>query len=229
MTAAPPPQHGPDLPGRGDLSAQGTDWVAAPPPQPGWAGDPWAGPVPGWTPVGGGWPAPPFAGAPGYPAPGSLGHRSLAPARPVDGGRRRTALTALAGAVAGAAVAAVVASSLFMAGAQDMGEAMGEAMGEEVADRMSDELGLGLGGAFGAPYPMPGSSGPVEQSEPVAPGELGPDPVLDAYAQQCFTGDLQACDDLYYSSAPGSDYEEYGMSCGRRVEPGTVFVCTELD
>ena len=143
----------------------------------------------------------------------------------MDGGRGRWVLIALAGAVAGAAVAAVVASSLFMAGARDMGEAMGE----EVADRMSDELGLGLGGALGGPYPMPGSSGPVEQSEPVAPGVLGPDPVLDAYAQSCFTGDLQACDDLYYSSAPGSDYEEYGMSCGRRVEPGTVFVCTELD
>ena len=63
----------------------------------------------------------------------------------------------------------------------------------------------------------------------MAPGELGPDPVLDEYAQECFAGELQACDDLYYESPPLSAYEEYGSTCGGRVKIYTVPYCTELD
>jgi hypothetical protein len=57
----------------------------------------------------------------------------------------------------------------------------------------------------------------------------GPDPVLDAYAQACFEGDYQACDDLFFESPPLSDYEEYGGSCGGRIKANSVMACSELD
>jgi hypothetical protein len=71
--------------------------------------------------------------------------------------------------------------------------------------------------------------GPVEQFPPVEPGELGPDPVLDDYAASCFEGDLQACDDLLFESAPLSEYEPYAPSCGGRVEQYLVAACTDLE
>lgn len=48
------------------------------------------------------------------------------------------------------------------------------------------------------------------------PGDLGDDPALDRLADDCFAGDLEACDDLYLESPLGSDYERYGSTCGRR-------------
>ena len=109
-----------------------------------------------------------------------------------------------------------------------MGEQVGTSIGDSMMKSMEEAF---MGGApFGeSPFGgYPGSSGPVEQSEPVPPGDLGPDPVLNQYAQNCFDGDLQACDDLYYESAPLSEYERYGMTCGGRVKPFTVAVCTDL-
>jgi hypothetical protein len=71
---------------------------------------------------------------------------------------------------------------------------------------------------------------PFVPGMPVAePGDLGPDPVLDAYAQGCFTGDLQSCDDLYNTSPPLSDYEEYAATCAGRVKPYIVMSCTQLE
>lgn len=51
-----------------------------------------------------------------------------------------------------------------------------------------------------------------------APGDLGDEAVLDELAGQCFTGDMAACDDLYFESPLGSDYETYGSTCGGRNE-----------
>ena len=211
MTAAPPPPApGPTADG---TPSPGFDGVAVPPGAPphdvpGYgAGPGWGPAAPSWSPGPGSW-----AGHPVEPF--------RAPARPADGGRGRTALIALAGAVAGAGIAAVVTSLVFLAGAR--------AMGEEIGDRVAEEVGVS-GGWSTDPLEDPLPSGPVEQTEPVAPGDLGPDPVLDAYAQQCFDGDLQSCDDLFYGASPGSGYEEYGTSCGGRVEPGAVWACTELD
>jgi hypothetical protein len=62
----------------------------------------------------------------------------------------------------------------------------------------------------------------------VEPGDLGPDPVLDTYAADCFAGDLQACDDLYYEAPPLSDYESYALTCGGRVKEYAVAACSEL-
>ena len=46
----------------------------------------------------------------------------------------------------------------------------------------------------------------------------GDDPELDAMYDACEAGDGKACDDLYVNSAPGSDYEQFGGTCGNRFE-----------
>lgn len=71
--------------------------------------------------------------------------------------------------------------------------------------------------------------GPVEEFPAVPPADLGPDPVLDEYADACFAGDFQACDDLMYESPPLSEYEEYGATCAGRVKPYDVMACTDLE
>ncbi len=165
----------------------------------------------GWTPWGTWQPAvaPPPAPLPAAPVP---------PARP---GLAGAALVA-AGLVLGLVRAGVVGGVLGRGAADDAGRAAGEAMGESMEEAL-------YGGVPADPYAVGGTLGSVEQSEPVPPGDLGPDPVLDGYAQECFDGDLQSCDDLFTESPPLSDYEEYALSCGGRVKAWTVPLCTELD
>lgn len=198
----------------GGPAAPAVDWVVTSP-SGSWGDGGWQGP--GWAPGPGVPPVTGWAPAPGVPL-------RVEPAGPAHRDRRQLALVALVASVAGAAVATVVASLVFLAGA----ERMGEAMGEEIGDRVTEALGLDVGWST-EPLDEPLPAGPVEQTEPAAPGDLGPDPVLDAYAQQCFDGDLQSCDDLFHRATPGSGYEGYGTSCGGRVEPGAVWACTDLD
>jgi hypothetical protein len=134
-------------------------------------------------------------------------------------------------ALSGAAGAGLLVTLLFLGSAGDIGRELGEQMAPAVADAVEDGVARSFGGAYGAAPEDVWSSeyGEVAQSPAVAPGVLGPDPVLDAYAQSCFTGELRACDDLYFESPPLSDYEEYGASCGGRVKPYLVATCTDLD
>jgi hypothetical protein len=67
----------------------------------------------------------------------------------------------------------------------------------------------------------------VEVPEPDEFGDLGDDPQLDALAEECFDGDPSACDDLYRDSDVGSDYEEYGGTCGGRTSSGQLGGCHE--
>ncbi|MDQ3464952.1 MAG: hypothetical protein M3500_09730, partial [Actinomycetota bacterium] len=63
----------------------------------------------------------------------------------------------------------------------------------------------------------------------VAPGDLGDDPELDQLAQECFEGVMESCDDLFFQSEIGSAYEEYGGTCGGRIEDAAVaesLLCT---
>ena len=102
-------------------------------------------------------------------------------------------------------------------------DGLSEGMAQSMEDAMAfaeEGLAAGLGGGLG---------GPLEEFPPVEPVDLGPDPVLDAYAQDCFDGDLQACDDLFYQSPPLSEYESYGSTCGGRVKQYAVMACTELE
>ncbi|MBY5161989.1 hypothetical protein [Salsipaludibacter albus] len=50
----------------------------------------------------------------------------------------------------------------------------------------------------------------------------GDDPVLDGLWDDCEGGDMGACDDLYFQAPFGSEYEEFGDTCGGRREPGGI-------
>ena len=52
---------------------------------------------------------------------------------------------------------------------------------------------------------------PVEAPDPVG---YGSDPVLDAYQDACADGDAAACEDLYWNSPFGSEYEAYAQEQG---------------
>ena len=53
----------------------------------------------------------------------------------------------------------------------------------------------------------------------------GDDPELDALYDDCAAGDAVACDDLYTGSAPGSEYEQFGGTCGNRFEYSATEPC----
>ena len=131
-----------------------------------------------------------------------------------------TALAAAAVLVAGMVLAATVGALVLTTAAGDVGRAIGEGL----ASPVTEDLGY-----HADPYATGGIPGSVEQSDPVPPGELGSDTELDGYAQSCFTGDLQACDDLYMESPPLSAYEEYATTCGGRVKAFEVPFCADLD
>jgi hypothetical protein len=180
------------------------------------AGDPFhPGPAPGgWQagyPMPSTWgpPAPPW---PGQPGPPPATGRSLVPA-----------LVASAVVAVGLVLAVVLGAVVVSASADDLGRAIGESSADAVAGQLTGGDTLGW-----SAYP-PGDLPEVEQSTPVAPGQLGDDPVLDGYADACFGGDLQSCDDLYTDSDPLSDYERYALTCGGRVKAFDVYLCTDLD
>jgi hypothetical protein len=49
------------------------------------------------------------------------------------------------------------------------------------------------------------------------PKKKGDDPVLDALWDRCASGYGQACDDLFSKAVLGSDYEDFGATCGHRT------------
>lgn len=51
------------------------------------------------------------------------------------------------------------------------------------------------------------------------PQNYGDDSYLDGLYDDCEAGDDTACDDLYYESPIGSEYEDFGQTCGDR-DPG---------
>ena len=53
----------------------------------------------------------------------------------------------------------------------------------------------------------------------------GDDPELDAMYDACAAGDSVACDDLYINSPAGSDYEQFGGTCGGRFEYSDSELC----
>lgn len=61
-----------------------------------------------------------------------------------------------------------------------------------------------------------GGGGSVPAGE--APENLGDDSTLDQLADQCYAEDWAACDDLYFDSDIGSDYEDYGSTCAQRTD-----------
>ncbi|RBY85252.1 hypothetical protein [Blastococcus sp. TF02A-26] len=181
---------------------------------------------------------------PGYDVTyGAIGHGApqpsprpvpAAPASAFPAGPYRPVLVATAAAavlVVGAGVAAAVAGAIIATQADDVGREIGAELGRaqnQQMDQMMDDF-MSMDPYASSGGGVYGPLGPVEQSPPVAPGDLGPDPVLNGYAEECFAGDLQACDDLFFESPPMSDYEEYASTCGGRVKIYTVPYCTELE
>jgi hypothetical protein len=58
-----------------------------------------------------------------------------------------------------------------------------------------------------------GDRGPMLQGD-----EYGDNPTLDRLWDACAAGDGAACDDLYFRSPFGSEYEDFGNTCGGRYE-----------
>ncbi len=56
------------------------------------------------------------------------------------------------------------------------------------------------------------------QSGPASgePWDYGDDPDLDALWDGCSAGDMADCDELYFDTPIGSEYEAYGSTCGNR-------------
>jgi hypothetical protein len=80
-----------------------------------------------------------------------------------------------------------------------------------------------------APSSSPPAGGDEIPAATVTPDGLGEDPLLDQYAQSCYDGDMQACDDLYAQSEADSPYETYGGTCAGRQDlsiSDTVY-CTD--
>ncbi len=50
-------------------------------------------------------------------------------------------------------------------------------------------------------------------------GSYGSDSYLDSLWDNCSAGDFDSCDDLFFDSPAGSEYEEFGDTCGYRNEP----------
>ena len=71
---------------------------------------------------------------------------------------------------------------------------------------------------------VPSGPGDVEAGSPEPPPlddpQIDDDPMLETYAEDCYDGDMAACDDLYWSTDIGSDLEEYAISCGGRLPDG---------
>lgn len=177
-------------------------------------------PPPPWAP---GWAPPP--GPPAPAGPSAAG----GPSRPVG----PLLLAAGAGLLAGLLGSGLVVAGLLAGAAEDIGESMADRLGPVVEDAIVDGTLEAMEQSFddyGA-YPEDiygGSAEDVEVFEPVPPAGLGPDPVLDGYAQECFDGALQACDDLLHEAPPLSAYEEYGLTCAGRVKY-SIGYCTDLD
>jgi len=72
--------------------------------------------------------------------------------------------------------------------------------------------------------PDPSSSGDIPPPAD-EPDGLGDDEVLDELAQDCYDGDMQACDDLFSESPLDSEYETYGDTCAGR-QPENSGYCT---
>jgi hypothetical protein len=136
--------------------------------------------------------------------------RDLSPRKGCRPVRRRGA----AGGCCWPVASALLVTTAFLSAAEDIGRGMSEGFGSVRASL--------------AHTPTPDGAAEVERFPAVPPGDLGRDPVLDRSAEACFTGDLEACDDLWSESAPRSRYEQYAATCGGRVKPDAVSACTEL-
>ena len=75
--------------------------------------------------------------------------------------------------------------------------------------------------------PDTGGLGDDSGGAPTEPPSGG-DATLSGLAQDCYQGDMQACDDLFMQSDSGSELEDYGDTCGHRFDVSHGFCATAL-
>jgi hypothetical protein len=73
-----------------------------------------------------------------------------------------------------------------------------------------------------------GYTGSGVPSDPPSPGDPDFDVQFDGDAQDCHDGDMSACDDLYIETPVGDPYEEYGSTCGGRLDDETYGDCARI-
>src|SRR5690606_31757069 len=60
---------------------------------------------------------------------------------------------------------------------------------------------------------------------PERASDYGDDPALDALYDRCSSGDMGACDDLYWRSGFGTEYEAMATSCGGAASSPVYGLC----
>jgi hypothetical protein len=88
---------------------------------------------------------------------------------------------------------------------------------------------LALAGVVAFLLTRDGDDGETSSNIPAAteePTGLGDDEGFNALAQDCYDGDMQACDDLYNRAEDDSAYRSYGDTCAGRQPAGTRQFCT---
>jgi hypothetical protein len=74
---------------------------------------------------------------------------------------------------------------------------------------------------------IPDGGGIAEDGPPTQPPGGG-DATLQGLADDCYNGDMQACDDLFMQSEADSELEDYGDTCGHRFPTSQGFCVNAL-
>lgn len=75
--------------------------------------------------------------------------------------------------------------------------------------------------------PLPTAAGGSVPPAKVPPTGLGTDQILNRFAQDCYSGNMDSCDLLYLAADKGSPYEKYGDTCAGRRPEGQDPLCSE--
>lgn len=67
-----------------------------------------------------------------------------------------------------------------------------------------------------------------DEAGPPEPPPGGGDATLTGLADDCYNGDMQACDDLFLQTEAGSELEDYGDTCGKRFDVSHGFCTTAI-
>jgi hypothetical protein len=79
---------------------------------------------------------------------------------------------------------------------------------------------LGIGGILATVIVIIGTVWVTNREEETGPASYGDDVGLDQLWDGCLDGDMGACDGLLGGAPGGSEYAEFGSTCGYRLDPG---------
>lgn len=159
---------------------------------------------------------PPYGQQPGQPygQPGQQWGPRGGPGEPPSSNKN----TLIALAVAGVVVLAAVGIGLWLLLGDD-----GDPTTVAASTSSSSEASTSSSERSTSSSPRSSSASPTESESggdippaTVPPEGLGDDPLMDAYAQDCHDGDMEACDTLFMESEADSAYELYGGTCAGR-------------